>query len=120
MALGNGVDAWRTSQLVDVKSLLVPGTNVIAIAATNTSNGASGAIAKLDLGAHQLVTDASWKASDDRAAGVDDDRLRRFVLVERVRQRELRRGTVGERQRSGQRRAARRRRPASCAAASAT
>src|ERR1700742_582821 len=52
-----------TSQLVDVKSLLVPGTNVIAMAATNTSNGASGAIAKLDMGATSVVSDASWKAS---------------------------------------------------------
>jgi Bacterial alpha-L-rhamnosidase 6 hairpin glycosidase domain len=67
VALGNGVDAWRTSQLVDVRSLLRPGANVIAIAATNTSAGASGAAAKLQLSdGTAIVTDASWKASTSK------------------------------------------------------
>ncbi len=69
VAFGNGTDAWRMSQLVDVKSLLVAGTNTIAIEATNTSAGASGAIAKLQLGQSSVVTDASWKASTSNPAG---------------------------------------------------
>jgi hypothetical protein len=54
-------NAWQTSQIVDIKSLLVVGTNVIAIAPFN-GNGAGSVIAAADIGSSHLVTDASWKA----------------------------------------------------------
>ncbi|GIH02279.1 hypothetical protein Rhe02_03460 [Rhizocola hellebori] len=54
-------NAWRTSQISDIKSLLVPGTNVIAIAPFN-SGGAGSVIAAAELDGTRIVTDASWKA----------------------------------------------------------
>jgi hypothetical protein len=69
-----GIDAWRVSQIVDVKPYLVAGANVIAIAATNTSAGASGVVAKLQIDlapSGQIVvnTDGTWKASATNPAG---------------------------------------------------
>ena len=54
-------NAWRTSQISDIKSLLVPGTNVIAIAPFN-GGGAGSVIAAAELDGTRIVTDASWKA----------------------------------------------------------
>jgi hypothetical protein len=54
-------NAWQTSQIVDIKSLLVAGTNVIAIAPFNGGGGGS-VIAAADVGLNHLSTDASWKA----------------------------------------------------------
>jgi hypothetical protein len=54
-------NAWQTSQIVDIKSLLVAGTNVIAIAPFNGA-GAGSVIAAADIGSSHLITDASWKA----------------------------------------------------------
>ena len=54
-------NAWRTSQISDIKSLLVPGTNVIAIAPFN-GGGAGSLIAAAEFGATRIATDASWKA----------------------------------------------------------
>ena len=58
---GGGNNAWRTSQLADVKPRLVAGTNVIAVAATN-AGGAGGLIGALELDGERIVTDTSWKA----------------------------------------------------------
>jgi len=55
-----GNNAWQTSQIVDIKSLLVVGTNVIAIAPLN-AGGAGGVIAVADIGSNHLITDDSWK-----------------------------------------------------------
>ena len=58
---GTGNNAWQTSQIVDIKSRLVPGTNVIAVAATN--GGSSGSfIGALQLDGERIVTDTAWKA----------------------------------------------------------
>ncbi len=54
-------NAWQTSQLNDIKSLLVPGTNVIAIAPFN-SGGAGSVIAAAQLDSTRIVTDGTWKA----------------------------------------------------------
>ena len=54
-------NAWQTSQLSDIKSLLVPGTNVIAIAPFNGGNAGS-VIAAAQLDATRIVTDGTWKA----------------------------------------------------------
>ena len=58
---GTGNNAWQTSQIVDVKPLLVAGTNVIAIAGTNAGSG-GGTIAVLALDALRITTDTTWKA----------------------------------------------------------
>jgi hypothetical protein len=54
-------NAWQTSQIVDIKSLLVAGSNVIAIAPFN-GGGAGSVIAAADIGSDHLISDASWKA----------------------------------------------------------
>jgi hypothetical protein len=120
VAVGNGVDAWRTSQLVDVRSLLVTGTNVIAVAATNTSAGASGVVAKLDMGTTSVVTDASWRRAGPRRRTLG---RRPASTTRRGRTRSPTRATAPARGATSAipaTAAARRRRPASCAAASAT
>src|SRR4029077_15020175 len=65
-SMGN---SFQTSAIADVKSARVPGTNVFAIRATNASAGPAGALAKLVLGTTQLVTDATWKASQTGQPG---------------------------------------------------
>lgn len=55
-------NGWQTSQVSDIKSLLVPGTNVIAIAGIAAAPNASGVIAAAQLDATRIVTDGSWKA----------------------------------------------------------
>jgi hypothetical protein len=56
-----GNNAWRTSQLTDIRNLLVPGQNVIAIAPFNTGDAGS-VIAAAAVDGARIVTDASWKA----------------------------------------------------------
>jgi hypothetical protein len=51
-------NAWRTSQLTDIKPLLAPGTNVIATAPFN-SGSAGSLIAVAELDGTRIVTDAS-------------------------------------------------------------
>jgi alpha-L-rhamnosidase len=64
----NVVNGWQTSQVADIKSLLVAGTNVIATAGLNSAGDASGIIAAAQLdtappnGAVRIVTDGTWKA----------------------------------------------------------
>jgi alpha-L-rhamnosidase len=55
-------NGWQTSQVSDIKSLLVPGTNVIAIAGLAMAPNASGVIAAAQLDDLRIVTDGSWKA----------------------------------------------------------
>ena len=55
------VNAWQTSKIIDIKSLLVPGTNVIAIAGI-PDDGANSVIAAAQLDSTRIVTDATWKA----------------------------------------------------------
>jgi alpha-L-rhamnosidase len=55
-------NGWQTSQVADIKSLLVAGTNVIAIEGFNVSANASGIIAVAQLGSTRIVTDGTWKA----------------------------------------------------------
>ena len=60
-ASGGANNAWQTSQISDIKSLLVPGTNVIAIAASNAGSAGS-VITAAQLDSTRIVTDATWKA----------------------------------------------------------
>jgi alpha-L-rhamnosidase len=55
-------NGWQTSQVSDIKSLLVPGTNVIAIAGTSMAPNASSVIAVAQLDTTRIVTDGTWKA----------------------------------------------------------
>jgi alpha-L-rhamnosidase len=59
---GTVVNSWQESQVADIKSLLVPGTNVIAIAGIANQPDASGVIATAQLDSTRVVTDGSWKA----------------------------------------------------------
>jgi len=59
---GDVVNGWQTSQVSDIKSLLVPGPNVIAIAGTSLAPNASSVIAVAQLDATRIVTDGTWKA----------------------------------------------------------
>ncbi len=62
VATSAGIDnAWRTSQIVDIKPLLVPGMNVIATAVTNAGSG-GGLLVSADIGSEHLVSDGTWKA----------------------------------------------------------
>ncbi|GIF22914.1 alpha-L-rhamnosidase [Actinoplanes tereljensis] len=58
-------DSWKRATTVDVTGQVRAGANTIAIAATNTSAGPAGVIAKLGT----VVTDGSWKASPTGPAG---------------------------------------------------
>ena len=59
---GTVVNSWQVSQISDIKSLLVPGVNVIAIAGIANQPDASGVIAAAQIGTTRIVTDGSWKA----------------------------------------------------------
>jgi hypothetical protein len=59
-ASAGGNNAWQTSQISDIKSLLVTGTNVIAIAPFNGGNAGS-LIAVAELDGTRIVTDGTWK-----------------------------------------------------------
>jgi alpha-L-rhamnosidase len=58
-------DSWKRATTVDVTAWLRTGSNTVALAATNTTTGPAGVIAKLD----PVVTDASWKASTTAPGG---------------------------------------------------
>src|SRR6185437_6462645 len=59
---GTVTNGWQVSQVADIKSLLVAGTNVIAVEGLNTQANASGIIAAAQLGGTRIVTDGTWKA----------------------------------------------------------
>jgi hypothetical protein len=59
---GNVDNSWQTSQVADIKSLLVAGTNVIALEGLDTEANASGIIAAAQLDTTRIVTDGTWKA----------------------------------------------------------
>jgi alpha-L-rhamnosidase len=65
-------NGWQTSQVADIKSLLVAGTNVIAIAGLNISANASGIIAAAQLDTTRIVTDGTWKALPGTPASPPD------------------------------------------------
>ena len=60
-ASGGANNAWQSSQLSDITSLLVPGTNVIAIAPSNAGSAGS-VIAVAQVGSTRVATDGTWKA----------------------------------------------------------
>jgi alpha-L-rhamnosidase len=62
-------DSWKRATTVDVSSALHTGSNTLAIAATNTSAGPAGVIAKLTSGSTTVVTDGEWKAGQTGPAG---------------------------------------------------
>ena len=90
---GTGNNAWQTSQIVDIKSRLVPGTNVIAVAATN--GGSSGSfIGALQLDGERIVhrhrVEGAGRHAGDAARGLEHGRLRRLGVARRVLDRRLR------------------------------
>ncbi|GID32002.1 alpha-L-rhamnosidase [Paractinoplanes brasiliensis] len=58
-------DSWKRATTVDVTARLRAGSNTVAIAATNTTSGPAGVIAKLG----DVVTDGGWKASQSGPSG---------------------------------------------------
>ena len=66
-----GNNGWRTSTLVDIAPLLVPGNNVVALQVLNPSSSGS-AIGALEIHTAsdltRYVTDTSWKALDGNPA----------------------------------------------------
>jgi HEAT repeat protein len=68
------IDAWRSPRTAAVGHLLRAGTNVLAVAATNTVPGAAGLILKLvgreaDGGVVAVTSDDQWRCSGTPAAG---------------------------------------------------
>ncbi len=55
-------NGWQTSQVADIKPLLVAGTNVIAVEGLDVQANASGIIAAAQLDTTRIVTDGTWKA----------------------------------------------------------
>lgn len=66
-------EGWRRPAVVDVLAQVRSGTNVLAVAATNASEGPAGLVAVLTLhtasGEQRVLTDASWKSTDREPAG---------------------------------------------------
>ncbi|MFF2381982.1 alpha-L-rhamnosidase [Streptomyces sp. NPDC058108] len=66
-------EGWRRPAVVDVLAQVRSGTNVLAVAATNASEGPAGLVAVLTLhtasGEQRVLTDASWKSMDKEPAG---------------------------------------------------
>lgn len=68
-------DAWMTATVTSLSSaVLQSGENVIAVEATNTSNGYAGYLAKIEIyytngAVERIVTDASWKMGTDAESG---------------------------------------------------
>src|SRR3954454_5245208 len=69
---GNVQNGWQTSQVSDIKSLLVPGTNVIAIAGIATVANANSVIAAAQRDTTRIVTDGTWKARAGTPASPPD------------------------------------------------
>ncbi|MGY6026828.1 alpha-L-rhamnosidase [Streptomyces spinosirectus] len=75
-------EGWRRPAVVDVLAQLRSGTNVLAVSATNATEGPAGLDAVLTLhtasGERRIVTDGSWKSTDEepadgwRESGFDD------------------------------------------------
>jgi HEAT repeat protein len=68
------IDGWRQPRTAMVGQLLRAGTNVLAVAATNTAPGAAGFILKLiaheaDGSVVAVTTDDQWRCADTPAAG---------------------------------------------------
>jgi alpha-L-rhamnosidase len=66
-------DAWRQAVTVDLKNMLAPGANIIAVAATNMEPTPAGFIGRLEIdldGAAPLVlqTDRTWKVAEKASA----------------------------------------------------
>ncbi|QFZ78340.1 Bacterial alpha-L-rhamnosidase [Streptomyces fagopyri] len=66
-------EGWRRPAVVDVLAQVRSGTNVLAVSATNASEGPAGLVAVLTLhtasGEQRIVTDASWRSTDKEPAG---------------------------------------------------
>ncbi|MER7678561.1 alpha-L-rhamnosidase [Streptomyces sp. NPDC096934] len=66
-------EGWRRPAVVDVLAQVRSGTNVLAVAATNASEGPAGLVAVLTLhtasGEQRVLTDASWRSTDKEPAG---------------------------------------------------
>jgi HEAT repeat protein len=67
-------NCWGRPKRFDVTSLLVPGRNVVAVEAVNTMPGPAGLIAKLVVARAAapplvLVTDETWKSTDEEKPG---------------------------------------------------
>lgn len=68
-------EAWKSAAYTTVSASALEEENVIAVEATNTSNGYAGLLAKIEVyytnsSAHDTyVTDGSWKISDTKDAG---------------------------------------------------
>ncbi|MEU8946899.1 family 78 glycoside hydrolase catalytic domain [Streptomyces sp. NPDC048489] len=66
-------DSWRTATVVDIAPYLRTGTNVLAVEATNTSQGPAGVLGSVHFeGAGSpadLVTDSAWKAANSADDG---------------------------------------------------
>src|SRR6185437_1913162 len=69
---GTVTNGWQVSQVADIKSLLVTGTNVIAVEGLNTQANASGVIAAAQLDGTRIVTDGTWKALPGTPASPPD------------------------------------------------
>ncbi|MFR0357531.1 alpha-L-rhamnosidase [Streptomyces sediminimaris] len=75
-------EGWRRPAVVDVLAHVRSGANVLAVSATNATEGPAGLLAVLTLdtasGERRIVTDASWRSTDGepadgwREAGFDD------------------------------------------------
>ena len=90
---GTGNNAWQTSQIVDIKSRLVAGTNVVAVAATN--GGSSGSlIGAIQLGDERIVDrhvlEGARGHAGDPAGGLEHRRVRRRRVARGVLKRRLR------------------------------
>jgi len=64
-----GIDSWDRPRLDDITTFLKPGANDVRIGVETPSGGAAGLLVKLDVStadgkAHTLVSNASWKTTD--------------------------------------------------------
>jgi alpha-L-rhamnosidase len=73
-ASGKEFESWKQARTVDIASLLLPGVNTVAIAATNTTVSPAGVLAALtvkfagDQMPISLVTDGSWESNAEASA----------------------------------------------------
>ncbi|MFN0243385.1 MAG: family 78 glycoside hydrolase catalytic domain [Planctomycetota bacterium] len=58
------IDAWRHGAQFDVGAKLRSGDNLVAVRATNATQGAAGVLAKLEIDGNSWTSDGSWRASD--------------------------------------------------------
>jgi alpha-L-rhamnosidase len=66
-------NSWSTATIVDIASYLRPGTNVLAVQATNTFQGPAGLLGSLHIDGStaplEIVTDSGWKAANSEGDG---------------------------------------------------